>query len=581
MTDQRNMFLAIVISMAILFGWDYFLAPDPPPQTVETALTGQDPAAPGGTGSSANGITAPGLTAPGITTPAATATADRSNVITAVPRATIETPSLHGSVPLQGLRFDDLTLARYHETSDPESPEIDLLSPAGAPSPYYAELGWLSADTSLALPAADTKWSTGLERPVLTPDRPLVLTWDNDAGLIFRRTVTTDEDYMFTVYDEVENQTNESVSLFPYGLIARIDTPEVLGFFILHEGPLGVFDETLKEMDYDDLKETPLETITSTGGWIGFTDKYWLAVLAHDQDKAVEAAFRYSVSDGRDRYQTDFRSSEPVTIAAGDTAGAKTYLFAGAKEVKLLDGYMESLGVDRFDLAIDFGWFYFLTKPFFYALIWLKGVLGNFGLAILGLTVGLRLLLFPLANKQFRAMTKLKKLQPEMKKLQERYAEDRTRLNQELMELYKREKANPAAGCLPILVQIPIFFALYKVLFVTIEMRQEPFYGWINDLSAPDPTSVFNLFGLLPFDVPSFLAIGAWPIIMGITMFLQQKLNPAPADPMQAKIMSFLPIIFTFLLATFPAGLVIYWAWSNSLGILQQWVIMRQAGVKA
>ena len=580
MTDQRNMFLAIVLSMAILFGWDYFFASDPAPVPVD-AEAGQTLTAPDAPPPTAPGITAPGIVAPGVETPGAPQPADRASTLTEIPRAVIDTPSLRGSVPLQGLRFDDLTLKGYRETTDPASAEIDLLSPAGSPKPYYAELGWLSADPSLAMPTVETEWQTGLDRPALAPDRPLVLTWDNAVGLVFRRTVTIDQDYMFTVYDEVENKTEQTITLYPYGLVARIDTPDVLGFFILHEGPLGVFDETLKEVDYDDLQETPTETVTSTGGWIGFTDKYWLAVLAHEQDKNVEATFRYSVVNGRDRYQTDFRSSEPVVIAPGESSGARTYLFAGAKEVQLLDEYTDSLGIARFDLAIDFGWFYFLTKPFFYALIWLQGVLGNFGLAILGLTIGLRLLLYPLADKQFRAMTKLKKLQPEMKKLQERYADDRTRMNQELMELYKKEKANPAAGCLPILVQIPIFFALYKVLFVTIEMRQEPFYGWINDLSAPDPTSIFNLFGLLPFDVPSFLAIGAWPIIMGITMWLQQKLNPAPTDPVQAKIMSFLPIIFTVLLATFPAGLVIYWAWSNALGILQQWVIMRQAGVKA
>ena len=570
MTDQRNMFLAIVLSMAILFGWDYYFAPDPAPVPsdgeTEEPLSAPD---------------APLPVAPGVEAPAPPAPANRAGALDEMPRADIDTPRIRGSIPLQGLRFDDVTLRGYRETTDPNSAEIDLLSPAGSPKPYYAELGWLSADPNLALPNAETLWATGLDGPALTPDRPLVLTWDNRAGLVFRRTITIDQDYMFTVYDEVENETEQTVSLFPYGLVARVDTPDVLGFFILHEGPLGVFDETLKEVDYDDLQETPVETVTSTGGWIGFTDKYWLAVLAHEQDKAIEATFRYSTSAGRDRYQTDFRSSEPVTIAPGETAGARTYFFAGAKEVELLDEYTSSLGIDRFDLAIDFGWFYFLTKPFFYALIWLQEVLGNFGLAILGLTIGLRLLLYPLADKQFRAMTKLKKLQPEMKKLQERYADDRTRMNQELMELYKREKANPAAGCLPILIQIPIFFALYKVLFVTIEMRQEPFYGWIDDLSAPDPTSIFNLFGLLPFDVPSFLTIGAWPIIMGITMWLQQKLNPAPTDPIQAKVMSFLPIIFTVLLATFPAGLVIYWAWSNALGILQQWVIMRKAGVKA
>ncbi|MDG2242295.1 MAG: membrane protein insertase YidC [Rhodospirillaceae bacterium] len=573
MTDQRNMFLAIVLSMAILFGWDYFFAIDPVPPQQKDIMVGQDLPAP-----------APDAALPmaqGLVAAVADPIADRARTINASKRALINTESLHGSLALTGLRFDDLTLAKYQERNDPESPEITLFSPASAPKPYYAEIGWLSADSSLALPSSDTTWSTEMEVPRLSTDSPLVMTWDNSAGLTFRRTVTLDEDYLFTIYDEVENTTDTAVSLFPYGLVARTDTPEILGFFILHEGPLGVFDETLKEVDYDELQDTPLETISSTGGWVGFTDKYWLAAVAHEQDQQIEAAFRYSKPNARDRYQTDFRTMNAVVVQPGMTAGAKTYLFAGAKEVELLDGYTESLGIKRFDLAIDFGWFYFLTKPFFYCLIWLQGILGNFGLAILGLTVGLRLLLYPLADKQFRAMTKLKKLQPEMKKLQEKYSDDRTRMNQELMELYKREKANPAAGCLPILIQIPIFFALYKVLFVTIEMRHEPFYGWIKDLSAPDPTSIFNLFGLIPIDLPSFLVIGAWPIIMGVTMYLQQKLNPAPTDPMQAKIMSFLPLIFTFLLATFPAGLVIYWAWSNALGILQQWVIMRKAGVKA
>lgn len=575
MTDQRNMFLAIVLSMAILFGWEYFFAPDPVP--LEPTATDQSIDGDIGAPSIAGDLPA----APNMAGATLPTVASRDSALSAAPRARVNTESLHGSLPLRGIRFDDLTLAKYRETPDPESSEIVLLSPAGAPDPYFAEIGWLSADPSIALPDADTVWSAGLDNPILTADRPLVLTWENGQGLTFRRTITIDQDYMFTVYDEVENGTDQPVALFPYGRVARVGLPDVLGFFILHEGPLGVFDETLMEVDYDELQETPSQTVSSTGGWIGFTDKYWLTVLAPEQDKNIEAEFTHSASGGRDNFQTSFRSQDALVVPAGGTTSSKTYLFAGAKEVELLDGYEENLGLTRFDLAIDFGWFYFLTKPFFYSLIWLQGILGNFGLAILGLTVGLRLLLYPLADKQFRAMTKLKKLQPEMKKLQERYSDDRTRMNQELMELYKREKANPAAGCLPILIQIPVFFALYKVLFVTIEMRHEPFYGWISDLSAPDPTSIFNLFGLIPIDLPSFLTIGAWPIIMGITMYLQQKLNPAPTDPMQAKIMSFLPFIFTFLLATFPAGLVIYWAWSNALGILQQWVIMRQAGVKA
>ena len=571
MTDQRNMFLAIIISMIILFTWDYFFAPKPVEQNQLNAIQAPENLLPNAPNQIIDN-----------SSDALIVTEDRNSVLSKQERIPIHTQKLNGSVSLKGLRFDDLTLASYRETTDPSSKEIELLSPIGSPNPYYAEIGWISADRDILLPSKDTVWTTSANNTVLSSDETIVMTWKNQNGLEFRRSISIDNNYMFQVYNEVTNNGDTSISLYPYGLVTRIDKPKVEGFFILHEGPLGVFQDTLTELDYDDLTaDESRKEFSSTGGWLGFTDKYWLTVLAYDQSAKIEAAFRHINSRGnRDRYQTEFRTTEPIIIAPGKTDGTMTYLFSGAKEVEILDNYTETLGIKRFDLAIDFGWFYFLTKPFFYSLIWLKSVLGNFGLAILALTVALRLLLFPLANKQFRAMTKLKKLQPEMKELQTKYSDDKTRMNQELMELYKREKANPAAGCLPILVQIPIFFALYKVLFVTIEMRHEPFYGWINDLSARDPTSIFNLFGLFPFDVPSFLVIGAWPIIMGITMWLQQKLNPAPTDPMQAQIMSFLPIIFTFLLATFPAGLVIYWAWSNALGILQQWFIMRQAGVK-
>ncbi|MCB2108964.1 MAG: membrane protein insertase YidC [Rhodobacteraceae bacterium] len=574
MGDHRNTFLAIVLSLVVLIGWQMFFAPNVAPPPADTAATATESGAPVALDAPAT----PGSTPPEAPSMAITP-ADRAAAVANGDRIEITTEHIEGSIARTGARFDDITLLSYRETIDPTSPPIDLLSPAGAPKPYYAELGWLSADAGQPMPTASTVWEARGEGP-LTETQPLVLSWDNGAGLRFTRTISADKDYMFTVEQTVENYGGAPVSLYPYALVARLDIPDTKKFFILHEGPLGVFDGTLKEVDYNDLVEKNREAVSSTGGWIGITDKYWLTAIAFDPALKVDASFNYAKTGNRDRFQTDLRG-EAITLAPGEVKSVKSFVFAGAKELKLLDGYADNLGISRFDLAIDFGWFFFLTKPFFYALIWLHGLLGNYGLAILAFTVFLRLLAFPLANKQFTAMSKMKKLQPEMQKLQQKYAEDRQRLSQEMMALYKRENANPLAGCLPILIQIPVFFALYKTLFVNIEMRHAPFYGWINDLSAPDPTSLFNVFGLLPYDVPSFLMIGAWPIIMGITMWLQQKLNPAPADPVQAKVFMFLPFFFTFLLASFPAGLVIYWAWSNLLGIIQQWVIMRRMGVKA
>ena len=385
---------------------------------------------------------------------------------------------------------------------------------------------------------------------------------------------------MFTVTDRVINDGNQSVVLYPYGLISRSDEPKTLGFFILHEGPLGVFDDTLQELSYDDLRDKRAETVETSGGWIGITDKYWLAALIPDQNIPMTGRFFYTNPNNREKFQVDYILAGKSLAPLGRIE-VTNHLFAGAKVVTLLDQYESDLGIARFDLAVDFGWFYFLTKPLFYLIHYLTGYLGNIGLAILSVTVIIKLVFFPLANKSYAAMSKLKKLQPEMMKLREQLGDDKVRLNQEMMALYKKEGANPLAGCLPILIQIPVFFALYKVLFVTIEMRHAPFYGWIRDLSAPDPTSIFNLFGLLPYAPPEFLVIGFWPLAMGLTMWLQMKLNPTPPDPVQARIMTLLPIVFTFLFARFAAGLVIYWTWNNVLSILQQWVIMRRMGVKA
>ena len=582
--DNRNLILAIVLSVAIVFIYEWQFAPKPPPS--EVAGSEQTQAPEGGEGLREVPVPGHGATDADAPRPSADiAAADTAAgrglgraaaiaAIAAAPRVRIDSPQLHGSISLAGARIDDLTLARYRETVDRDSPEIVLLSPKEATNAYYAYFGWVG-EGDVAVPGPDTVWTA--HRRVLAPDSPLILSWENGEGLRFVQTITLDRDYMFTVIQRVENTTASPVTVFPFGLVSRRGTPDVSRFFILHEGLLGVFNGTLDEVDYDDLQDEGAITNTTTGGWIGITDKYWLTALVPDQQTEVGTRFFHRLADGDDRYQVDFLRPA-LEVPPHGTADATSRLFAGAKEVALLDGYAETYGIELFDRAIDFGWFYFLTKPIFYTLIFINGHVGNFGVAILLLTVVIKLIFFPLANKSYRAMSKLKKLQPETVKLRERFGDDKAKMNQELMALYKREKANPASGCLPMVVQIPVFFALYKVLFVTIEMRQAPFFGWIKDLSQADPTSLFNLFGLLPFAPPDFLMIGIWPLIMGASMFIQQRLNPQPADPIQAKIFLMLPVVFTVILAPFPAGLVIYWAWNNTLSILQQWVIMKRMG---
>jgi len=493
------------------------------------------------------------------------------------PRIQISSARLTGSLSLTGARIDDLILKDYRETLDPQSDNISFLLPTGTARPFYAEFGWLG--NGVKLPTGKTVWEA--DRTTLSPGKPVTLSWDNGEGLTFRRRLSLDENYMFEITQTVINKTNTALSLAPYGLISRSGRPDILGFYILHEGLIGVLKGALQEVDYDDFEDSGPKRFDTTGGWLGITDKYWLAALIPDQTKEVKTSFVSHKRGKRQAYQADFLSPSQ-TVNPGGTIETKSHFFAGAKEKKLLDAYKDNLKIDKFDLAIDFGWFWFFTKPFFSALTYLNGVFGNYGIAILLLTVCIKILFFPLANKSYTAMSKMKALQPKMEELKERFGEDRQRLNQEMMSLYKVEKVNPAAGCFPIVVQIPVFFALYKVLFVSIEMRHAPFFGWIHDLSAPDPLGLFTAFGLIPWDVPEMLMvvnIGIWPLIMGITMFLQQKLNPTPTDPIQAKIFMFMPIVFTFILAPFPAGLVIYWAWNNLLSITQQWVIMRRMGV--
>jgi YidC/Oxa1 family membrane protein insertase len=586
MNEQRNIILAVVLMAVILIGWQYLMPtrpPHPPAQQQTSQQPGAGaPAAPAANapGNAPSAPTAPGG-APAAANPAAGPTPEsRAAAIAATPRVTIAAPEVHGTISLVGARFDDLTLNRYRETPDPNSPQIELLSPATGPGAYYAEFGWVpSGDAKLALPGPDTKWKADSDH--LTPDRPVTLSWDNGQGLRFLRTYAIDDGYMFTITQKVENTGTAPVTLFPYALVARWGTPTTQDIYLLHEGPLGVLDGTLKEKKYKDLKsDDHVVQAKSTGGWLGFTDKYWLAALVPDQSMPIEARMSWHAADNIDRFQTDWLGSAH-TVEPGKSVETTSRLFAGAKELTRLDAYGAKYNIPRFDLAIDFGWFYFLTKPFFYFLRFIHSQVPNFGIAIMIFTVCIKGAFFPIANKSYKAMSKMKQLQPEVQKLQERFSDDRARLNQELMALYKREKANPVSGCLPILIQIPVFFALYKVLYVTIEMRHAPFFGWIRDLSAPDPTTVFNLFGLIPWDPPLFLHIGVWPLIMGVTMYLQQKLNPQPTDPVQAKMFTFLPIIFTFMLAKFPAGLVIYWAWSNLLSILQQWLIMKRSASRS
>jgi len=560
MNEQRNLLLTIALTAFILLGWQYVFPPHPTPprQSVETTT-----AAPSAATASML-PTAPQL--PGELSPSVRS-AD-------TPRIHLSSDELHGSISLVGGRLDDLTLARYHETPDPTSPDITLLSPANGAGAYDAEFGWVAGAPGTAVPAGTTTWTADTDE--LAPNKPVTLTWDNGQGLVFTRVIALDDSAMFTVTERVENRGSAPVTLYPYGLLSRWGTPKTLGTYILHEGPLGVLDGTLKEMTYKKLREDDhLFTQKTTGGWLGFTDKYWLTALVPDQAEPIEARMSWHLIDNLDRYQADWLGAA-VTIEPGATNSVTSHLFAGAKVLTRLDYYAHNLSIPRFDLAIDFGWFYFLTKPFFYVLRFIHSKVANFGIAIMIFTVVIKGAFFPIANRSYKAMSKMRKLQPEIKALQARFGEDKARLNQEMMALYKREGANPVSGCLPIVIQIPVFFALYKVLYVTIEMRQAPFFGWIKDLSAPDPTTLFNLFGLIPWTPPPMLAIGVWPLIMGITMYLQQKLNPQPTDPIQAKMMSFLPLIFTFMLAKFPAGLVIYWAWSNCLSIAQQWLIMKR-----
>jgi YidC/Oxa1 family membrane protein insertase len=599
MADQKNTLIAIVLSVIVLVGWQYFVASPqlekqkqiqkqqeqqqqtktgPQGPQVPTAPTGpQAPTAP----------QAPQAPQTKGTPQVPAAALTRDQVLKASgPRVQIETPRMRGSIALKGARIDDVSLNDYRETVDPKSPNIVLLAPSGSPVPFYAEFGWVSPDQKLKMPDADTVWTRDGGTGALTPDSPLKLVWNNGQGLTFRRTISIDRNYMFKIVDEVENGTQEVIQLHPFGIVSRHGTPQVLGYYILHEGLIGVSgDNKLHEIQYSSIADKPAQTFKTNGGWYGITDKYWAATLIPPQNASLNARFSSGSLGPVKTYQSDYLL-DGISIAPGNKGATEAQLFAGAKETAVIDAYEKNEKINKFELMIDWGWFHFITKPLFQLLDYFFKLTGNFGYSILIVTVIIKIVFFWFANKSYASMAKMKMVQPMMEEIRKRFADDKTAQQQALMELYKKEKINPLAGCWPILIQIPVFFALYKVLFVTIEMRHAPFIGWIRDLSAPDPTNLFNLFGLLPFDptlIPvfgQFLHVGIWPLVMGVTMWVQMKMNPSPPDPTQKMIFDWMPIIFTFLLASFSAGLVIYWAWNNFLSVLQQGVIMKRNGAK-
>ncbi len=567
--DNRNLVLALVLSTVVFAGWQYFYGLPKIEQDKQQAAQQQ----------ALQAANAPQSQALGAASPISPPT--RNSVVSASPRVSFENSFIKGSIRTQGARIDDLTLLHYHETVDKKSPNITYLSPEGTKDAYYAEFGYVPAVGSnvAILPSATSAWKVTSSNAKLELGKPLQLAWDNGQGLAIKRTITLDDKYLFSVKDELTNATAAPIATHAYGLIRRHGEPKLEHQAVLHEGFLGVFaNEGFQEKTYATINEKGTQRFSSRTGWLAVTDKYWAAALLPDQKTNFNGSFASSVSPEK-LYQTDYMY-DAVTIAPNTSATITHALFAGAKEVKTVEGYKSALSVEKFDLLIDWGWFYIITKPMFYLIDFLYGLVKNFGIAILLTTIVVRGVLFPLAQKSYESMVKMKKIQPEFTAVREKFATDKMAQQQAMMALYKEHKINPVAGCLPVLLQIPIFFALYKVLFISIEMRHSPFFGWIQDLAAPDPTNLFNLFGLLPFSPPAFLALGIWPLIMGVTMFVQMKMNPAPPDKTQEMIFNYMPLLFMFMMATFPAGLVIYWSWSNILSIAQQWVMMRKYGVE-
>ncbi|MDC0344574.1 membrane protein insertase YidC [Alphaproteobacteria bacterium] len=581
LNQDKNLLFAIFAMLAVLGGWHYFY--DMPRQEAcakEAALKQQQEGAviassqkAASAGVMANQVTAQGQSVPVpiVTTPAAYVQKQGAAIPGDTHRVQIETPHLTGSLNLNGAVFDQLFLKNYRSSTEKNAPLVALWTAEGLTEKTLMDISWQGVAGEV--PTMETRWQTNSQK--LTPDSPLTLTWQSPNGLVYIRKIAVDADYLFTVEDMVLNQGTVPTSLHAQARLHRIGTPQVSGYAVLHEGPIAHLDHKLHEVNYGDLQTDGFPKKEVTGGWVGFSDQYWLSALIPSQNNQIIPISEKATDDGVDTHTVGYRTM-PKTLAPGQQMTVTHHCFGGAKIVTLLDSYEKKLDIEHLDKAVDFGWFYVVTKPIFYCLALLKDLLGNFGLAILVLTILAKILFFPFANKSYRSMGRMRALQPKIKALQERYKDDKMQQHQEMMALYKKEKANPMAGCLPMVVQIPVFFALYKVLFIAIEMRHAPFFGWISDLSAPDPTTLFNLFGLIPWTPPSFLMIGLWPLVMGLTMLWQQKLSPAPADPAQEKAFLIMPVVFTYLFASFPAGLVIYWTWNNLLSICQQWWIMRQ-----
>ena len=555
MDNQKNLLLAVVFSLVILIGFDFFFAPKK--SEINKVQVNEN-------------ISEETLDK---NTPSIDSSLiKKSNEIkSSEKRIKFKANRIEGSINLFGATIDEIILSDYFQTIEKKK-KIQVLQQENSNSPYFLRMGWASTDKSIELPDKNSLWKANKEN---FNNEKIKLEWSNNKGLKIIREISFDENFMITITDEVINGTSGKIELTNFSYLRRKNYEPENKFFILHEGPLGVFNDTLKEVSYDELHENKEIVESTKNGWIGYTDHYWQVAIFPDTNESFKARFK-TLNDRRNSIQIDFINDNVKSVEPNSNLVTKSYVFAGAKEVPLIDNYIKELNVNKLDLSVDFGWFYFLTKPLFYALNFLSTKFENFGIGIIILTIFIRIILFPLANKSFKSMNSMRILTPEIQRVRERYKDDRQKMNQEMFALYREKKINPAAGCLPILIQIPIFFALYKVLFVSIEMRHAPFFGWIKDLSAPDPTSLFNLFGLIPWDPPLFLTIGIWPLLMGLTMYLQQKINPPPPDPIQAKIFMMLPFIFTFLLATFPSGMVVYWTVNNVLSIGQQYILLKK-----
>ncbi len=565
--DTKNVLMAVVLSTIIIVGWQVFVV-DPELKKSKTEIVKTEQAKPNPSANSGQ-PSAPSLT---IKAPTPQKIVTRTEAISSVQRVKIENSKLIGSISLTGALIDDVTLKNYKEDIKKNSKLVEVLSPKKMNNGYYLESGWASAN-NIVVPDNNSVWKL-VKNNALTPKTPIELEWNNQNGIIFTKKIEIDEQYLFKISDGIKNSSKNKVDLFHYSQITRKEKPFVQGFYILHEGLIGVIDENLKEETYDNIKDKN-QKYQGSKGWVGITDKYWLTAIVPQQKQAFNAEFTFNNS-----YKANYILTTPSSVNPGQTTSSSAQLFIGAKEVEVIDGYAKTAEINKFDLAIDWGWFYFFTKPLFFIIDYFFKWCGNFGVAIIILTAGIRLLFFPLANYSFASMAKMKALQPEMTRLKDLYKDDKQKIQLEMMALYRKEKINPVSGCLPMLIQIPFFFAIYKMLFVTLEMRHAPFFGWIQDLSAPDPTSLFNLFGLIPWSPPSFLMIGVWPILMGVTMWIQQKLNPAPTDPIQAKIFAFFPLFLTVMLASFPSGLVVYWTVNNVLTMAQQYIIIKKTKTK-